>query len=221
MVHASGAFLSWYLPWLDMQVVHFFLFSLVGPCKWCCVNGHLNTSGSGGKTTTTCGVAMDAQMAQAAMMEAMREQLEALQGKTSGLVESMPKLQRRRIQALLAMQERCDAFRKECQEKIRQAQRELREQCAPIHLARKELVAGDREPTADELPDAEEEDAEEGEENEEEEVEKGIPDFWNVVLQSHGTTEEMVRMRRRASTARESPTRGWCTDITPEARSNA
>lgn len=159
-------------------------------------------------------------MAQAAMMEAMREQLEALQGKTSGLVESMPKLQRKRIQALLAMQERCDTFRKECQEKIRQAQRELREQCAPIHLARKELVVGDREPTADELPDAGEEDGEE-EEKEEEQVEKGIPDFWNVVLQSHGTTEEMVRARRRASKARESQSRSRGTDVTHEAKSNA
>ena len=36
VVHASGAFLSWYLPWLDMQVVHFSLGTFLdGPCKWC------------------------------------------------------------------------------------------------------------------------------------------------------------------------------------------
>ena len=34
--HASGAFLSWYLPWWSMQVVHFSLGTFLGgPCKWC------------------------------------------------------------------------------------------------------------------------------------------------------------------------------------------
>lgn len=139
---------------------------------------------------------MDTSMlAKEALLEAMRGQLEALQGKPSGLMEAMPKKQRRRIHALLHMQERCDAYRSACQEKIRQAQKELREQCAPIYVARKDVVVGAREPTADETPDREEEgEGEEGGEEGEEEG-KGIPDFWNVVLQSHETTESMVRAR--------------------------
>ena len=36
VVHASGAFLSWYLPWWSMQVVHFSLGTFLGgTCKWC------------------------------------------------------------------------------------------------------------------------------------------------------------------------------------------
>lgn len=142
---------------------------------------------------------MDTEEARFALLEAMRGQLASLEGRSSGLVDSLPLEQKRRIRALKAMQESCDEHVRVCREKKKQAEKEMRESCAPLWKSRKEIVCGEREPTVEELPeDSEEEeevDASEGIQGEEKEEEKGIPDFWSVVLQSHEVLEEMVRER--------------------------
>eukprot|EP00049_Salpingoeca_infusionum_P013298 m.248100 g.248100 ORF g.248100 m.248100 type:complete len:416 (-) comp15407_c1_seq5:2253-3500(-) len=156
------------------------------------------------------------------LLAAFTDHLNSLIGTSSGLMESLPKAVKKRVQALKGIQKQHLELELVFHEKVAQLEKEFAEKFSALYQQRQEIVTGAREPTQEELAVLPQEEAEEGvdeeaatgEEGEEEKATEeadadkeegetlagdaddedisGIPDFWVSALSNNEMISELI-----------------------------
>jgi nucleosome assembly protein 1-like 1 len=123
-----------------------------------------------------------------------------LQGRSSGLIESLPKDVRRRVNALKNIQMKHAKLNADFEKELAALELKFFAQHKPLYEQRTRITKGDYEPTDDECHFSDDEDEEDEEEEEEkkddkkdEEPVKGIPHFWLTVLQRSDMIAERIQ----------------------------
>lgn len=126
-----------------------------------------------------------------------------LVGRSSGYIESLPVVVRRRVAGLKGIQKEHADLEAEFQEEVLELEKKYFAKFTPLYERRATIVNGGREPTEEEVEAGKEEDEEE-EENKEAEDEKkkdegepmtGIPEFWLSAMKNQSSLSEMVTER--------------------------
>ena len=138
-----------------------------------------------------------------ALISMIQGKLGTLVGAPSGYIDTLPKAVKDRIRGLKALQSQQSELEAELEAEILKLEKQWHKRYEPLFKKRAQLIAGEIEPTEEEIlagkkieeendeehdEDDEEEEEEEEEDDEEEEEDsdiKGIPDFWLTALKSH------------------------------------
>ncbi|XP_078670370.1 nucleosome assembly protein 1-like 1 isoform X2 [Branchiostoma floridae x Branchiostoma belcheri] len=152
------------------------------------------------------------------VLAALQDRLGNIMGQSSGYVENLPKVVKRRIKALKNLQVQCTKIEAKFYEEVHQLECKYAKQYQPLFERRRDIVTGTVEPTDSdcewESDEEEEEDAEgktdeeklvddlkekaklsEGEKEEEtmDENVEGIPEFWLTVFKNCELINDMVQ----------------------------
>jgi nucleosome assembly protein 1-like 1 len=128
-----------------------------------------------------------------------------LVGRSSGYIESLPPVVRRRVAGLKGIQKEHAKLEAQFQEEVLELEKKYFGKFTPLYERRATIVNGGVEPTAEEVEagkedeeeDEEEEtkEAEEKKEEEEGEPTNGIPEFWLSAMKNQISLAEMITER--------------------------
>ncbi len=166
---------------------------------------------AGGASAQNASVAA-ALAANPALASLIQGKLNTLVGRSSGYLESLPDYQRRRVEGLRGLEAQHLQIEAEFQREILELEKKYAQRYQPLYERRAKIVAGEVEPTAEEVKEGEEHKAEgqDDEEDEEEEDEKkeslaavsapsdgvkGLPEFWLTALKNHVALNELITER--------------------------
>uniref|UniRef100_A0A673JF64 Nucleosome assembly protein 1-like 1 n=1 Tax=Sinocyclocheilus rhinocerous TaxID=307959 RepID=A0A673JF64_9TELE len=143
------------------------------------------------------------------ILAALQERLDGLVGSPSGYMESLPKVVKRRVNALKNLQVKCAHIEAKFYEEVHELERKYAALYQPLFDKRSEIVRAAYEPTDEECEwkqDEEEEltvskqeemkekaKVEEEKKDEEKEDPKGIPEFWLTVFKNVDLLSEMLQ----------------------------
>ncbi|NWS10268.1 NP1L1 protein, partial [Pachyramphus minor] len=139
------------------------------------------------------------------ILAALQERLDGLVGTSAGYVESLPKVVKRRVNALKNLQVQCAQIEAKFYEEVHELERKYAALYQPLFDKRSEIINAIYEPTEEECEwkaDIEEEISEEMKEktkleeekkDEEKEDPKGIPEFWLTVFKNVDLLSDMVQ----------------------------
>ncbi|OPJ80350.1 nucleosome assembly protein 1-like 1 [Patagioenas fasciata monilis] len=139
------------------------------------------------------------------ILAALQERLDGLVGTSTGYIESLPKVVKRRVNALKNLQVQCAQIEAKFYEEVHELERKYAALYQPLFDKRSEIINAIYEPTEEECEwkaDAEEDISEEmkdkaklEEEKKDEEKEdpKGIPEFWLTVFKNVDLLSDMVQ----------------------------
>ncbi len=133
--------------------------------------------------------------------------LGSLVGRSSGYIESLPALVRRRVAGLKGVQKEHSKLEAEFQEEVLQLEKKYFAKFTPLYQKRAKVVNGAAEPTEEEVKagEPEEEDDEEAPkmesavENKKDEKVTGIPEFWLSAMKNQVSLAEMITDRDEAA----------------------
>lgn len=131
--------------------------------------------------------------------------LGSLVGRSSGYIENLPPLVRRRISGLKGVQKEHSKLEAEFQEEVLQLEKKYFAKFTPLYEKRASIVNGTTEPTAEEIKAGEEDDEEKDEPEEAEKEEStsesvtGIPEFWLSAMKNQVSLAEMITDRDEAA----------------------
>ncbi|KAF5102469.1 hypothetical protein D0Z00_000396 [Geotrichum galactomycetum] len=144
------------------------------------------------------------------LISMIQGKLGTLVGAPSGYIDGLPKVVKDRIRGLKALQSQQSELEAELEAEILKLEKQWHKRYEPLFKKRAQLIAGEIEPTEEEIlagKKIEEEDHEEHDEDEEEEEEdedeedeedsdvKGIPDFWLTALKTHPDLSGLISDR--------------------------
>jgi nucleosome assembly protein 1-like 1 len=128
-----------------------------------------------------------------------------LVGRSSGYIESLPPVVRRRVAGLKGIQKEHAKLEAQFQEEVLELEKKYFGKFTPLYERRATIVNGGVEPTEEEVEagkedeeeDEEEEETKEAEEKKEEEGEptNGIPEFWLSAMKNQISLAEMITDR--------------------------
>ncbi|ORY97278.1 hypothetical protein BCR43DRAFT_489512 [Syncephalastrum racemosum] len=161
------------------------------------------------ETVTTPGVAGNSNAlsgaftSNPALISMLQGKLGNLVGQPSGYIESLPKAVRRRIDGLKYFQSKHAELEGKFQEEVLALEKKYLELYKPLYEKRSQVIAGDYEPTEEEVAlgakvDEDEEEkkdeqaVEEEDDDKEEQEMKGIPEFWLTTLKNHPQIGETI-----------------------------
>ncbi|XP_039516688.1 nucleosome assembly protein 1-like 1 isoform X1 [Pimephales promelas] len=143
------------------------------------------------------------------ILAALQERLDGLVGSPSGYMESLPKVVKRRVNALKNLQVKCAHIEAKFYEEVHELERKYAALYQPLFDKRSDIVRASYEPTDEECEwkqDEEEEltvskqeemkekaKVEEEKKDEEKEDPKGIPEFWLTVFKNVDLLSEMLQ----------------------------
>uniref|UniRef100_A0A8C3GC75 Nucleosome assembly protein 1-like 1 n=1 Tax=Cyclopterus lumpus TaxID=8103 RepID=A0A8C3GC75_CYCLU len=139
------------------------------------------------------------------ILAALQERLDGLNGSTSGYMESLPKVVKRRVNALKNLQVKCAHIEAKFYEEVHELERKYAALYQPLFDKRSDIVKAAYEPTdeecewkideEEELTDEMKEKAklEEEKKDEEKEDPKGIPEFWLTVFKNVDLLSDMLQ----------------------------
>ncbi|NXR91377.1 NP1L1 protein, partial [Hypocryptadius cinnamomeus] len=139
------------------------------------------------------------------ILAALQERLDGLVGTSAGYVESLPKVVKRRVNALKNLQVQCAQIEAKFYEEVHELERKYAALYQPLFDKRSEIINAIYEPTEEECEwkaDADEEISDEMKEkakleeekkDEEKEDPKGIPEFWLTVFKNVDLLSDMVQ----------------------------
>ncbi|XP_064877476.1 nucleosome assembly protein 1-like 1 isoform X1 [Oncorhynchus nerka] len=143
------------------------------------------------------------------ILAALQERLDGLVGSPSGYMESLPKVVKRRVNALKNLQVKCAHIEAKFYEEVHELERKYAALYQPLFDKRSDIVKAAYEPTEEECEwkaDEEEEltvskqeemkekaKVEEEKKDEEKEDPKGVPEFWLTVFKNVDLLSDMVQ----------------------------
>ncbi|XP_073507918.1 nucleosome assembly protein 1-like 1 isoform X2 [Phyllobates terribilis] len=138
------------------------------------------------------------------ILAALQERLDDLVGTPTGYIESLPKIVKRRVNALKNLQVKCAQIEAKFYEEVHALERKYADLYQPLFDKRSEIINAIYEPTEEECEwkvDEEEEiselkekaKVEEEKKDEEKEDPKGIPEFWLTVFKNVDLLSDMVQ----------------------------
>uniref|UniRef100_A0A8C7ZGD8 Nucleosome assembly protein 1-like 1 n=1 Tax=Oryzias sinensis TaxID=183150 RepID=A0A8C7ZGD8_9TELE len=144
------------------------------------------------------------------ILAALQERLDGLNGSPSGYMESLPKVVKRRVNALKNLQVKCAHIEAKFYEEVHELERKYAALYQPLFDKRSDIVRAAYEPTDEECEwkvDEEEEltvskqeemkekaKLEEEKKDEEKEDPKGIPEFWLTVFKNVDLLSDMLQV---------------------------
>ncbi|GEQ70592.1 hypothetical protein JCM33374_g4270 [Metschnikowia sp. JCM 33374] len=145
-----------------------------------------------------------------ALLSMIQGKLGTLVGSQSGYIEQLPKLVKKRVLGLKAIQQSQMKMEAEFQKELLELEKKYFKKYEPLYERRKAIINGEQEPTATEIEVGEEieaehkdaedaEDADDADDDEEgaegdEEV-SGVPNFWLTALENLNTVSETITER--------------------------
>lgn len=139
------------------------------------------------------------------MINMIQGKLGQLVGRSSGYIESLPPVVRRRVAGLKGIQKEHAKLEAQFQEEVLELEKKYFGKFTPLYERRATIVNGGVEPTEEEVEagkedeeeDEEEEETKEAEEKKEEEGEptNGIPEFWLSAMKNQISLAEMITDR--------------------------
>ncbi|KAJ5443613.1 Nucleosome assembly protein 1 [Penicillium daleae] len=138
-----------------------------------------------------------------ALINMIQGKLGQLVGRSSGYIESLPPVVRRRVAGLKGIQKEHAKLEAQFQEEVLELEKKYFGKFTPLYERRATIVNGGVEPTEDEVEagkEDEEEDEEETKEAEEKKEEEGepttgIPEFWLSAMKNQISLAEMITER--------------------------
>uniref|UniRef100_A0A3P8WPB2 Nucleosome assembly protein 1-like 1 n=1 Tax=Cynoglossus semilaevis TaxID=244447 RepID=A0A3P8WPB2_CYNSE len=139
------------------------------------------------------------------ILAALQERLDGLNGSPSGYIESLPKVVKRRINALKNLQVKCAQIEAKFYEEVHELERKYAALYQPLFDKRSDILKAAYEPTDEECEWKENDDEEltdemkekakleEEKKDEEKEDPKGIPDFWLTVFRNVDLLSDMLQ----------------------------
>ncbi len=128
-----------------------------------------------------------------ALASMIQGKLNTLVGRSSGYIESLPPLVRRRIFALQGVQKQHASLEADFQEEILQLEKKYAQKYKPLYDRRASIVNGNAEPTESEITAGRDaDDMEERPGDERSPDTKGIPEFWLTALKNHVSFAETI-----------------------------
>ncbi|KAJ6651453.1 hypothetical protein lerEdw1_021026 [Lerista edwardsae] len=142
------------------------------------------------------------------ILAALQERLDGLVGTPTGYIESLPKVVKRRVNALKNLQVKCAQIEAKFYEEVHELERKYAALYQPLFDKRSEIINAIYEPTEEECEwktDVEEEISnsqeeikekaklEEEKKDEEKDDPKGIPEFWLTVFKNVDLLSDMVQ----------------------------
>ncbi|KAI2608342.1 nucleosome assembly protein [Hypoxylon fragiforme] len=146
------------------------------------------------------------------LVQMIQGRLGSLVGRSSGYIESLPTVVRRRVAGLKGIQKDHSKLEAEFQEEVLQLEKKYFAKFTPLYEQRAAIVNGKEEPSEDQVKAGEDED-EEGEDKAEKEAKdekdekddetaalvKGIPEFWLSAMKNQISLAEMITDRDEAA----------------------
>ncbi|KAI1662991.1 nucleosome assembly protein [Daldinia decipiens] len=145
------------------------------------------------------------------LVQMIQGRLGSLVGRSSGYIESLPSVVRRRVAGLKGIQKDHSKLEAEFQEEVLQLEKKYFAKFTPLYEKRAAIVNGKDEPTDEQVKAGEDEEdekdeaeaeAEKGEEkatSETAELVKGIPEFWLSAMKNQISLAEMITDRDEAA----------------------
>ncbi|KAJ5765571.1 Nucleosome assembly protein 1 [Penicillium odoratum] len=140
-----------------------------------------------------------------ALMSMIQGKLGQLVGRSSGYIESLPPVVRRRVAGLKGVQKEHSKLEAEFQEEVLELEKKFFAKFTPLYERRAKIINGGVEPTEEEVEagkedeeedeDEENDDAEKKEQQEEGELTAGIPEFWLSAMKNQISLAEMITDR--------------------------
>ncbi|OCT87453.1 nucleosome assembly protein 1-like 1-A isoform X1 [Xenopus laevis] len=138
------------------------------------------------------------------VLAALQERLDDLVGTPTGYIESLPKVVKRRVNALKNLQVKCAQIEAKFYEEVHELERKYAALYQPLFDKRSDIINATYEPTEEECEwKVEEEDIsgdlkekaklEEEKKDEEKEDPKGIPEFWLTVFKNVDLLSDMLQ----------------------------
>uniref|UniRef100_A0A3B3Q5W9 Nucleosome assembly protein 1-like 1 n=1 Tax=Paramormyrops kingsleyae TaxID=1676925 RepID=A0A3B3Q5W9_9TELE len=139
------------------------------------------------------------------VLAALQERLDGLVGSPSGYMESLPKVVKRRVNALKNLQVKCAHIEAKFYEEVHELERKYAALYQPLFEKRSDIIKAAYEPTDEECEwkaDEEEEltedmkekaKVEEEKKDEEKEDPRGVPDFWLTVFKNVDLLSDMLQ----------------------------
>lgn len=136
-----------------------------------------------------------------AIVSMLQNRLGSLVGQSSGYVEGLPSLVRRRIAGLKSLQKEHVKLEAQFQEEVLQLEKKYLVKYSPLYQKRAEIVNGKAEPSEQQVTDGvQEEDAEEGKpaitidknEDEDDTPMTGVPEFWLTAVKNSPNLADMI-----------------------------
>ncbi len=160
-----------------------------------------------------------------ALVSLMQNKLSTLVGRSSGYIESLPPVVRRRVTGLKGIQKDHAKLEAEFQEEVLQLEKKYFAKFTPLYEKRAAIVNGETEPTEEEIAagksEEEDEEAEPEANNEEKttaEDAKGIPEFWLSAMKNQISLAELITDRDEEALRSSSPIRQSQRRISTEKR---
>lgn len=139
------------------------------------------------------------------LVSMIQGKLGSLVGRSSGYIESLPALVRRRVAGLKGVQKEHSKLEGEFQEEVLQLEKKYFAKFTPLYEKRAKIVNGAAEPTEEEIKAGETEEEEEDEEapakpspsgdNAANEDVNGIPEFWLSAMKNQISLAELITDR--------------------------
>ena len=140
-----------------------------------------------------------------ALLSMIQGKLGTLVGQQSGYIEELPKLVKKRVLGLKAIQQLQMKMEAEFQKELLELEKRYFKKYEPLYERRKAIVNGEQEPTTAEVEVGEEIEAEHKEEGDDAEPEadaegsdeeiSGVPNFWLTALENLSTVSETITER--------------------------
>ncbi|KAI1391154.1 nucleosome assembly protein [Hypoxylon trugodes] len=142
------------------------------------------------------------------LVQMIQGRLGSLVGRSSGYIESLPAVVRRRVAGLKGIQKDHSKLEAEFQEEVLQLEKKYFAKFTPLYQQRAAIVNGSEEPSEEQVKAGEEENEEEDETKAEKddkpasdnaELVKGIPEFWLSAMKNQISLAEMITDRDEAA----------------------
>ena len=137
-----------------------------------------------------------------ALVSMIQGKLGQLVGRSSGYIESLPVVVRRRVAGLKGIQKAHAKLEAQFQEEVLELEKKYFAKFTPLYQRRATIVNGGAEPTEGEVKAGKEDEEEQEEENKEDEDTKdegatmaGIPEFWLSAMKNQISLAEMITER--------------------------
>lgn len=136
-----------------------------------------------------------------ALVSMIQGKLGQLVGRSSGYIESLPPVVRRRVAGLKGIQKEHAKLEAQFQEEVLELEKKYFAKFTPLYQRRATIVNGNVEPTDGEVEAGKEDEEEENKEGEEEKKQdegepmNGIPEFWLSAMKNQISLAEMITER--------------------------
>ncbi|CAI7588270.1 unnamed protein product [Penicillium manginii] len=142
-----------------------------------------------------------------ALVSMIQGKLGQLVGRSSGYIESLPPVVRRRVAGLKGIQKEHSKLEAQFQEEVLELEKKYFAKFTPLYERRSTIINGSAEPTEKEVEEGKEDEEEDEEDEETKESEKkeqedesespatGIPEFWLSAMKNQVSLAEMITDR--------------------------